>query len=94
MLQSRALGLFTRGQSDTLRKAMGKKKFELLAELKGKFVEGCKNNPDFVQGAKEKGKDVEELVTKSGETGRLSLLMPSTNRIPFVTPTSLIKPVS
>ena len=49
MLQSRALGLFTRGQSDTLRKAMGKKKFELLAELKGKFVEGCKNNPDFVQ---------------------------------------------
>ena len=64
MLQSRALGLFTRGQSDTLRKAMGKKKFELLAELKGKFVEGCKNNPDFVQGAKEKGKDVEELVIK------------------------------
>ncbi len=64
MLQSRALGLFTRGQSDTLRKAMGKKKFELLAELKGKFVEGCKNNPDFVQGAKEKGKDVEELVNK------------------------------
>ena len=64
MLQSGALGLFTRGQSDTLRKAMGKKKFELLAELKGKFVEGCKNNPDFVQGAKEKGKDVEELVNK------------------------------
>ncbi len=64
MLQSRALGLFTRGQSDTLRKAMGKKKFELLAELKGKFVEGCKNNPDFVQGAKEKGKNVEELVNK------------------------------
>lgn len=64
MLQSRALGLFTRGQSDTLRKAMGKKKFELLAELKGKFVEGCKNNPDFIKGAKEKGKDVEELVNK------------------------------
>ena len=64
MLQSRALGLFTRGQSDTLRKAMGKKKFELLAELKGKFVEGCKNNPDFVQGAKEKGKDVEDLVNE------------------------------
>lgn len=36
----------------------------MLAELKGKFVEGCKNNPDFVQGAKEKGKDVEELVNK------------------------------
>lgn len=64
MLQSRALGQFTRGESDTLRKAMGKKKFELLAELKGKFVEGCKNNPDFVKGAKEKGKDVEEIVNK------------------------------
>ena len=64
MLQSRALGLFTRGQSDTLRKAMGKKKFELLAELKGKFVEGCKNNPDFVKGAKPKGKNFEELVNK------------------------------
>ena len=64
MLQSRALGLFTRGQSDTLRKAMGKKKFELLAELKGKFVEGCKNNPDFVQGAKAMGKEVNPLVDK------------------------------
>ncbi|HBO27343.1 MULTISPECIES: DNA polymerase III subunit alpha [Culturomica] len=64
MLQSRALGLFTRGQSDTLRKAMGKKKFELLAELKGKFVEGCKKNPDFVKGAQEKGKNIEELVNK------------------------------
>lgn len=64
MLLSRALGNFTRGQSDTLRKAMGKKKFELLAELKDKFVEGCKNNPEFVKGANEKGKDVEELVNK------------------------------
>ena len=64
MLQSRALGLFTRGESDTLRKAMGKKKFELLAELKGKFVEGCKNNPEFVKGAQEKGKNIEDLVNK------------------------------
>ncbi len=54
MLQSRALGLFTRGESDTLRKAMGKKKFELLAELKGKFVKG----------AQEKGKNIEDLVNK------------------------------
>ena len=64
MLQSRALGLFTRGQSDTLRKAMGKKQLETMAQLKGKFMEGCKNNPEFVKGAQEKGKDVEELVNK------------------------------
>lgn len=64
MLQARALGLFTRGQSDTMRKAMGKKKFELLAELKGKFVEGCKNNPEFVKGAQEKGRHTEELANK------------------------------
>lgn len=94
MLQSRALGLFTRGQSDTLRKAMGKKKFELLAELKGKFVEGCKTIPILSREPKKKEKMSKNWSTKSGETGRLSLLMPSTNRIPFVTPTSLIKPVS
>lgn len=64
MLLSRALGHFTRGQSDTLRKAMGKKDIKLLTELKGKFVEGCKNNPDFVRGAVENGKDIEELVNK------------------------------
>ncbi len=64
MLQSRALGNFTRGMSDTLRKAMGKKQLETMAKLKGQFIEGCKNNPDFVKGAKEKGKEVETLVDK------------------------------
>ena len=64
MLQSRALGNFTRGMSDTLRKAMGKKQFEMMAKLKGQFIEGCKNNPEFVKGAKENGKEVETLVDK------------------------------
>lgn len=64
MLQSRALGNFTRGMSDTLRKAMGKKQLEMMARLKGEFINGCKNNPEFVEGAKEKGKSVEVLVDK------------------------------
>ncbi len=41
MLLTRALADFTRGQSDTVRKAMGKKKLDLLAELEVKFLEGC-----------------------------------------------------
>ena len=64
MLQSRALGNFTRGMSDTLRKAMGKKQFEMMAQLKDKFMDGCKNNPEFVKGAQEKGKTIEDLVNK------------------------------
>lgn len=42
MLLTRALAGFTRGQSDTVRKAMGKKKADLLAEMEIKFLEGCK----------------------------------------------------
>ena len=42
MLLTRALAGFTRGQSDTVRKAMGKKKADLLAELEILFLEGCK----------------------------------------------------
>ena len=40
MLLSRLLAGFTRGESDTLRKAMGKKLKEKMAELKGKFLSG------------------------------------------------------
>lgn len=40
MLLSRLLANFTRGQSDTLRKAMGKKQLEKMEELKDKFLEG------------------------------------------------------
>lgn len=44
MLLSRLLADFTRGESDTLRKAMGKKLKDKMAHLKVKFVEGCKKN--------------------------------------------------
>ncbi|MEI7451764.1 MAG: DNA polymerase III subunit alpha [Candidatus Falkowbacteria bacterium] len=38
---SQALAGFSKGQADTLRKAMGKKIVSLLAEQKEKFIEGC-----------------------------------------------------
>ena len=44
MLLSRLLADFTRGQSDTLRKAMGKKQKEKMAELKSLFLEGGQKN--------------------------------------------------
>ena len=47
MLLSRLLGGFTRGQSDSLRKAMGKKKLDVMEELKVKFVAGCLANKEF-----------------------------------------------
>jgi len=40
MLLSRLLADFTRGQADTLRKAMGKKKLKLMEELQTKFIYG------------------------------------------------------
>ncbi len=44
MLLSRKLAGFTRGEADTLRKAMGKKIAAMLAMLKPKFIEGGKKN--------------------------------------------------
>ena len=44
MLLSRLLANFTRGQSDTLRKAMGKKMIEKMNELKALFLEGGQAN--------------------------------------------------
>ncbi len=44
MLLSRLLAGFTRGESDKLRKAMGKKQMAILQELKGKFMAGGKAN--------------------------------------------------
>lgn len=41
MMLTRALAGFTRGQSDSVRKAMGKKKIEVLNELELKFLDGC-----------------------------------------------------
>ncbi|MBO6188134.1 MAG: DNA polymerase III subunit alpha [Prevotella sp.] len=44
MLLSRLLADFTRGESDALRKAMGKKKKEIVDAMKPKFIEGGKKN--------------------------------------------------
>ncbi|MBR6195325.1 MAG: DNA polymerase III subunit alpha [Prevotella sp.] len=44
MLLSRQLADFTRGESDALRKAMGKKKKDIVDQMKPKFIEGGKKN--------------------------------------------------
>ncbi len=44
MLLSRQLADFTRGESDALRKAMGKKKKNIVDAMKPKFIEGGKKN--------------------------------------------------
>lgn len=52
MLLSRLLGNFTRGESDALRKAMGKKLRDKLDQMKPKFIEGGKSNghnPDTLE---------------------------------------------
>ena len=41
MLLSQELGGFTKGEADSLRKAMGKKKRSIMDEMKLKFQEGC-----------------------------------------------------
>jgi len=47
MLLSRDLAGFTRGESDKLRKAMGKKQLDVMESLKVKFVDGCLKNGKF-----------------------------------------------
>ncbi len=64
MLQSRALGGFTRGDSDTLRKAMGKKIIAMMDKLKVKFTDGCLANEEFTKGAAELKKDPVDLINK------------------------------
>ena len=66
MLLSRLLGGFTRGESDTLRKAMGKKQLAVMEKLQVKFHDGCLANPAFmeapvVHGSKEAA---EKLIAK------------------------------
>ena len=57
MILSRKLAGFTRGESDKLRKAMGKKRLDIMEEMKVKFVEGCLANQEFRIG---KWKDEDE----------------------------------
>ena len=54
MLLSREIANFTRGESDTLRKAMGKKQIAKMEELFGKFMrqgveKQCKENPNLTE---------------------------------------------
>lgn len=42
MLLSQELGGFTKGEADSLRKAMGKKKKSIMDEMQVKFLEGCR----------------------------------------------------
>ncbi|MFZ4522452.1 MAG: DNA polymerase III subunit alpha [Bacteroidales bacterium] len=44
MLLSQELAGFTKGQADSLRKAMGKKIESMMNDLRPKFFDGCKNN--------------------------------------------------
>jgi DNA polymerase-3 subunit alpha len=48
MLLSRVLAGFTRGESDNLRKAMGKKIRSMMDKLKEKFIAGCAENKSFI----------------------------------------------
>ena len=64
MLLSRQLANFTRGQSDSLRKAMGKKIISMMNELKVLFVDGCKANEQFMAECKETKKDPDKVITK------------------------------
>lgn len=47
MLLARELAGFTRGESDSLRKAMGKKIRSMMDKLKEKFISGCASNKNF-----------------------------------------------
>lgn len=70
MLLSRDLAGFTRGESDKLRKAMGKKLMDIMAELKEKFIKGCLANPKFRIGEwqdEEKAKALIEKIWKDWE---------------------------
>ena len=62
MLLSRTLAGFTRGEADTLRKAMGKKQIKVMDKLKIKFKDGCLAKEEFVNGCA--GNDPEKLIDK------------------------------
>lgn len=62
MLMSRELAGYTRGDSDTLRKAMAKKDKKLLPVLKNKFHKGCKANPKFIAGCAAMNKEPEKVI--------------------------------
>ena len=64
MLLSRDLAGFTRGESDKLRKAMGKKLMDIMNELKAKFEKGCLANPKFRIGKWADEAEAKKLIEK------------------------------
>ena len=64
MILSRKLAGFTRGESDKLRKAMGKKRLDIMEEMKVKFVEGCLANPEFRVGSWRNESEARRLIDK------------------------------
>ncbi len=61
MMVAQKLAGFTPGEADTLRKAVGKKKADLIAKLKEKFIEGCVNNNITKELAEEIFADIEKF---------------------------------
>lgn len=61
MLLSRKMANFTRGQSDSLRKAMGKKKIAEMNKLKVEFLKGCEANGLDLKKAEKVWHDWEEF---------------------------------
>ncbi len=64
MVLARKLAGFSRGESDTLRKAMGKKLSHIMTKLRIKFEEGCNNNPEFIEGCTRSNKSPELVIEK------------------------------
>ncbi|MBO7721814.1 MAG: DNA polymerase III subunit alpha [Kiritimatiellae bacterium] len=64
MLLSRDLAGFTRGESDKLRKAMGKKLKDVMGGLKEKFEKGCLANPAFRVDKWKEEKAAKKLIDK------------------------------
>ncbi len=81
MLLSQKLAGFTKGQADTLRKAMGKKNRDLLAKLYTKFLDG----------GKALGHDEKKSLKRFGKTGMHLQIMPLISRIQHVMPLSHFK---
>jgi DNA polymerase III subunit alpha len=63
MRLSQKLANFTKGDADTLRKAMGKKQKDVLDKMKSKFLEGCLTNGHNTETAEKVWKDWEAFAS-------------------------------
>ncbi len=64
MLLSMLLANFTRGESDMLRKAMGKKIKDMMVNLKERFIQGCTGNDRFISECSQVNKNPEDVIEK------------------------------